>query len=98
MTTRHHVSAFTGAAAAGSLGAFYAASFIGLRHLIIQGNWREDREAVSGLAAGMLAGTSRALTDGPRVGALAGMYWFIGGCAAHHAHRYWLYYRLRQGW
>ena len=78
----------------GSGSAALAASFIGLRHTILQGDFRTDTEVVSGIALGTLAACVRTLVAGRQAGATAGGVWFVGGCALHHAHRYWLNYRL----
>lgn len=74
-----------------------AASFIGLREVLLQGRWNEDREAVSGLAAAVIGGCS-GLRAGPQVAARTAMVAFVGGCALHHAHRWWLYARIVNEW
>ena len=77
----------TGAAALGG-------SFVALRHGLLQGRWEQDREGVSGLAAGVIGlilGTAR---GGRRVGAQLGIVTFFGGCGLHYAHRWWLHWRL----
>lgn len=98
MATRHHASAFGGAAVAGAASAALAASFIGLRHAIVQGQFEQDREAVSGLAAGSLGLFVRTVQAGPQAGGAAGFGCFIAGCTLHHAHRWWLQARLANGW
>lgn len=98
MVTRHHISAWKGAAGLGGASALLGASFIGLRHALLQGDFSQDREAVSGLAAGGLAMVVRTIIAGPQSGGLAGALFFTAGCAGHHAHRYWLNYRLSHGW
>jgi hypothetical protein len=98
LSTHQHASAFVGALYGASVGGVLAASFIGLRHALLQGRFEDDREAVSGLAAGTIALTVRTVTAGPRSGAIAGTTWFVGGCVLHHAHRWWLHHRLVKGW
>ena len=53
--TSQHGSAFGGALMGGGGAAAIAATFIGVRQLMLQDRWDEDREAVSGLAAGSIA-------------------------------------------
>ena len=98
MTTRHHLSAFSGALGLGGACAVLGASFIGLRHAIVQGDFSNDTEVVSGLAAGSLAVVVRTVVAGPRSGSIGGAFWFCAGCAGHHAHRYWLNLRLNRGY
>ena len=95
--TLQHASAFTGMAVVGGGSAAAAASFVGMRHAIVQGDFRQDNEVVSGLAMGTIALVSRTLARGPRAGAFSGGAWFVGGCSLHHAHRYWLNWRLAKG-
>ena len=97
-TTVHHGSAFRGAAFVGVPAATIAASFIGLRHLLLQGQFENDKEAVSGLAAGILGLGLGTLRAGPQVGATAGFGAFCAGCVLHHAHRWWLHARLVNNW
>jgi len=69
--------------------ALTAATFVGLRHALLQGQWEQDREAVSGLAAGALGvaiGSMRSPAWGARLGAAS----FVGGSLLHYAHRWWL--------
>ena len=83
-----------GIAVAGVGSAAMGASFIGLRHAIVQGDFEQDAEPVTGLAMGTIATVATTISSGSRAGALSGGVWFMGGCALHHAHRYWLAYRL----
>ena len=96
MATRQHASAFSGMMYGGAAGAALATSFIGLRHGLIQGRWEEDREVVSGLSAATIGAVATALrpNSSPPAIARSGLNWFLGGCALHYAHRWWLYYRL----
>jgi len=88
-----------GVIALGGFAAVTSATFIGLRHAITQGDFRQDSEVVSGMAAGTIASVQTALSTGlPRAGAFAGGVGFVGGCALHHAHRHWLLYRLKRNW
>ena len=96
VATRQHISAFRGALFVGSCSAALACTFIGLRHAILMGDFTQDREAVSGLAAGVMAFATRFVIAGPQAGAVAGGMFFVGGCAAHHAHRWWLLWRLTE--
>ena len=84
MSTRHHASAMSGALFLGTASGFLGASFIGLRHALIQGDFSQDREAVSGLAAGTIAMAVRTVVAGPKSGATAGAFFFFAGCAGHH--------------
>ncbi|KAL1515757.1 hypothetical protein AB1Y20_002373 [Prymnesium parvum] len=96
---RHGVPVLHGAFFGGAACATIAASFIGTRHLLLQGQWHEDREGVSGLAASIVGG-SFALVANPRMVGHAAGYCFLGGCMLHYAHRWWLHYRLawQMGW
>ena len=97
-STLRHSSAFWGMALAGSGAAAFAAGFVGLRHLIVAGDFRQDSEVVSGMALGTLGMGIRTLAAGRQAGAYAGATWFVGGCVLHHAHRYWLHWRLTKGY
>ena len=83
-----------GTAMAGATSAALGSAFIGLRHALIQGDFRKDSEVVTGLSMGLIALTTRLVSAGPRPAAFSGGAFFAGGCALHHAHRYWLHYRL----
>lgn len=96
VATRQHISAFRGAFFVGSCSAVLASTFIGLRHAMTMGDFNQDREVVSGLAAGVMAFSTRFVIAGPQAGAVAGGMFFVGGCAAHHAHRWWLLWRLTE--
>lgn len=98
LATKQHASAFGGALYVGIYTAGLTAGFIGMRHALVQGQWEQDKEAVSGLAAGSLAMAVRTLEAGPRSGCLAGGFFFFTGCIGHHIHRYWLQLRLQKGW
>jgi len=75
-----------------------AGSFIGLRHLLVRGDWREDREVVSGMAASAVGAGSALLHRQPKMMGHMAIYGFFGGCAAHFSHRWWLRWRLaREG-
>eukprot|EP00966_Prymnesium_polylepis_P221332 5120138-Prymnesium_polylepis.1 len=77
-----------------------SAGFIGLRHLILQERWHEDREAVTGMALGVVGGGYSALAMSPRIAGHMALGCFFGGCGLHYAHRWWLHYRLAwdMGW
>ena len=98
LSARHHASAVSGALFLGTASGFLSASFIGLRHALIQGDFSQDREAVSGLASGTIAMAVRTVVAGPKSGATAGAFFFFAGCAGHHAHRWWLHLRLTRNW
>eukprot|EP00965_Chrysotila_dentata_P209398 6185269-Pleurochrysis_carterae.AAC.4 len=71
-----------------------AAAFVGIRHALIKGDWKQDREAVSGVA-GAIVGAGVAVVSGnvamiQRI-SIAG---FMAGFAGHFAHRFWLRYRF----
>ena len=66
--------------------------------LNIRDQGRNDGEVVSGLSMGIIAAFTQSLATSPRAGAFAGGAGFFLGCATHHAHRHWLYYRLSHGW
>jgi hypothetical protein len=69
--------------------------FIGVRHLMIRDNWREDREAVSGVAAATVCAGAVALRSASRRAiAPAGAVGFFSGFALHYLHRWWLRARL----
>lgn len=90
-------SALLGAAVWGSSLAALGGAFVGLRYAIIGGDFRQDKEVVTGLAMGMLASGTIAPTVSPRAGAFAGGAGFVGGCLMHYAHRYWLHFRWSRG-
>jgi hypothetical protein len=71
-----------------------AASFIGLRHAMLKGQWEDDREGISGMAAGIVGGTIATLGWGPRFGSTAGAGCLVAGAALHYVHRWWLHGRL----
>jgi len=84
-----------GAAWVGGHWAVATSVFIGVRHLILKDNWREDREAVSGLAAATVsAGAVTLRNTNRRAIAPAGAVGFFGGFALHYLHRWWLRARL----
>ena len=95
--TLRFTSAFWGLAVVGSSSAALGASFIGLRHVIVNGDFRQDSEVVSGIAMGTLAALAAIATSGRKVAAVTGSVWFVGGCISHYAHRHWLHYRLTRG-
>lgn len=80
----------------GGMSAVASASFIGLRHAFVQGDFRKDGETVSGLAMGTVAMVLATAGVGRRVGSLAAGAGFLGGFGLHYAHRHWLYYRLQR--
>ena len=71
-----------------------AASFIGLRHLMLDGRWHEDREGISGLAACLVGGMFGTLRGGVAQGKRSGAAGLLVGCAGHYVHRWWLHARL----
>lgn len=97
-STFQHASAFLGMAVFGGGTAALAASFVCLRHVLVQGDFRKDNEAVTGIAMGTLVACVRTGAAGGRAGAIAGGLWFFGGSALHYAHRHWLSWRLRYGY
>ena len=64
--------------------------FIGIRELLLQGRWEEDREGVSGIAAAAVGSGMALVHSGPRMAGRAGVGCFVFGCAAHYLHRWWL--------
>ena len=64
--------------------------FIGVRELLLQGRWEEDREGVSGVAAAAVGSGMALLHSGPRMAGRAGVASFVCGCSAHYLHRWWL--------
>ena len=83
-----------GAAWVGSRWAAAAAAFIGLRHLILQGDWRNDREAVSAVAAAAVGGGAAALQRAWRRLRIVSAVSFVTGFGGHYLHRWWLRARL----
>ena len=71
-----------------------SAAFIGLRALLLQDRWEEDREGVSGLAAGIIGGGTTALRHGSRAGIIVGAGSFAAGASLHYLHRWWLHTRV----
>ena len=70
-----------------------------LRHAITQGDFaHQDSEVVSGVALGTLGAVVRSSVSGGPAGAITGAWLFVGGCTLHHARRYWLDWRLRNGY
>ena len=75
-----------------------AAAFVGLRHVLTRGEWREDREVVSGIAASAVGAGSALMRGQPRQAPHLAIGGFFGASAAHFAHRWWLRYRIaREG-
>jgi len=75
-----------------------ASGFIGVRHLLLQDNWHNDREAISAMSATIVATASLALKGDQRViqrflkpTILASLF---GGFVGHYFHRWWLRQRL----
>ena len=58
---------------AGGSSAVLGASFVGIRHVIVAGDFRQDGEAVSGLAMGTLAALTRTAAAGGRAGMCTGI-------------------------
>lgn len=69
-------------------------SFLGIRELLIQDRWERDREGVSGLAAAIIGGGVAAAHLGRRAAAPVSAGCFVGGCALHYAHRWFLRFRM----
>lgn len=96
LAARHERSLISGVAWPGASAALLVAAFIGLREAQLQGRWEEDREGVSGLAAGVIGCAIFSKTHGAKAGARAGLAGMFGGAALHYAHRWWLHARLRR--
>ena len=96
----HNAPVVLPALLSGATWAGLMASFIGLRHLIMQEGYHEDREGVTGLALGIVSGGYTAVAIHPRLTGRAALFGFAGGCGLHYAHRWWLHYRLawNMGW
>lgn len=94
LAARHEASLLGGALYFGGGWAALGVSFVALRHVILQGQFEDDREGVSGLAAGVIAITGGTARLGRKWGARLGIAAFFGGCTAHYAHRWWLHARL----
>lgn len=99
-TARHDVPIILSAIWSSGTCAALAATFIGLRHVILQGRWQEDREMISGLALGVVGGGYAIPWMSTRAAGHVALGCFLGGCVAHYAHRWWLHYRLawNMGW
>ena len=95
LAARHQTSLIGGTARLGSAAALLTTAFVGLREAQLQGHWEQDREGVSGLAAGVLGLAVFGLRFGGKAGARAGIAGMFGGSALHYAHRWWLHARLR---
>ena len=62
--------------------------FLGVRALLIQDNWANDREGVSGMAAAITGSFFAGMHAGPRAVPRACAGCFVGGFAMHWAHRW----------
>ena len=98
VAARHEASILTGVVALGGGTAALAAAFIGLRHALLQDRWEQDSEVVSAFAAGALGGTTGLAFSTPTAGVRVGILSFVGGGMLHYAHRWWLHFRLKDGW
>lgn len=62
--------------------------FLGVRTLLIQDDWANDREGVSGMAAAITGAGIAGLHAGPRAVPRACAGCFVGGFVMHYAHRW----------
>ena len=85
---RHGSSVLLGTLWIGGHWVFASSCFLGVRTLLIQDNWANDREGVSGIAAAITGGCFAGLHAGRRAVPRACAGCFVGGFAMHYAHRW----------
>ena len=62
--------------------------FLGVRALLIQDDWANDREGVSGMAAAIVGGSFAGLHAGRRAALPVSAGCFAAGFTLHYAHRW----------
>ena len=85
---RHGSSTLIAALWVGGHWVLASSCFLGARELLIQGDWANDREGVSGMAAAITGGGFAGLYVGRKAIPRACAGFFVGGFAMHYAHRW----------
>ena len=85
---RHGSSTLIAALWVGGHWVLASSCFLGARELLIQDDWANDREGVSGMAAAITGGGFAGLYVGRKAIPRACAGFFVGGFAMHYAHRW----------
>ena len=85
---RHGSSTLIAALWVGGHWVLASSCFLGARELLIQDDWANDREGVSGMAAAITGGGFAGLYVGRKAIPRACAGFFVGGFVMHYAHRW----------
>ena len=85
---RHGSSTLLAALWVGGHWVLASSCFLGARELLIQDDWANDREGVSGMAAAITGGGFAGLYVGRKAVPRVCAGFFVGGFAMHYAHRW----------
>lgn len=85
---RHGSSVLVGSLWIGGHWVLASSCFLGVRALLVQDNWANDREGVSGIAAAITGGGFAGLHAGRQAALRVSAGCFVGGFTMHYMHRW----------